>query len=183
MPRKPAPPPDDDALLAEALKDVAPLPDPGRVVHPPRRVQPLPYQTWRDERQVLAETLATGADWDVETEEDAAFLRPGLDRQVLRKLKRGHWVIQEQLDLHGMNRMEARLAVAAFLNECLARGLRCVRIVHGKGLGSKQRLPVLRAKVRLWLTRRDEVLAFCDARPADGGSGAVVVLLKAGTRG
>ena len=182
MPRKPAPPPDDDALLAEELKDVAPLPDHGRVVHPPRRARPLPYQSWRDERQALAETLTSAADWDVETEADAAFLRPGLDRGVLRKLRRGHWVIQEHLDLHGMNRMEARLAVAAFLNECLGRGLRCVRIVHGKGLGSKQRLPVLKTKVRLWLTRRDEVLAFCDARPVDGGSGAVVVLLKAGSR-
>jgi len=178
----PVPPPDDDALLAEELKDVAPLPDHGRVVHPPPRAQPLPYQTWRDEREALAESLTSPADWDVETGDDAAFLRPGLDRQVLRKLKRGHWVIQEHLDLHGMNRMEARLSMVAFLNECLARGLRCVRIVHGKGLGSKQRLPVLKTKVRGWLTQRDEVLAFCDARPVDGGSGAVIALLKSGTQ-
>jgi DNA-nicking Smr family endonuclease len=176
------PPPDDDALLAQELKDVAPLPDHGRVVLPARRAQPLPYQTWRDEREALAESLTAAADWDVETGEDIAFLRPGLDREVLRKLRRGHWVIQEDLDLHGMNRMEARLCVAAFLNDCLARGLRCVRIVHGKGLGSKHRLPVLKAKVRCWLTQRYEVLAFCDARPVDGGSGAVVALLKADTK-
>jgi DNA-nicking Smr family endonuclease len=180
MPRQPAPPPDDKAVLAEALKDVAPLPDHGRVVLQARRAPPLPYQTWRDEREALAESLTAAADWDVETGEDVAFLRPGLDRQVLRKLRRSHWVIQENLDLHGMNRMEARLCVAAFLNDCLARGLRCVRIVHGKGLGSKHRLPVLKAKVRYWLTQRDEVLAFCDARAVDGGSGAVVVLLKSG---
>jgi DNA-nicking Smr family endonuclease len=175
-------PPDDDALLAEELKDVAPLPDHGRVVHAPRRTRPLPYQSWRDERAALVESLTSPADWDVETGEDTAFLRPGLDRQVLRKLKRGHWVIQDQLDLHGMNRMEARHSLGEFLNECLAKGLRCVRIVHGKGLGSKHRLPVLKAKVRYWLTRRDEVLAFCDARPVDGGSGAVVALLKADTK-
>ena len=182
MPRPPAPPTDDDALLAQELKDVAPLPDHGRVVHPPRPAQPLPYQTWRDEREALAESLVAPAEWDVETGEDTAFLRPGLDRQTLRKLKRGHWVIQDHLDLHGMNRMEARLSVANFLNDCLARGLRCVRIVHGKGLRSKHRLPVLKSKIRVWLTRRDEVLAFCDARPVDGGSGAVVVLLKGGSR-
>ncbi|HET9701847.1 MAG TPA: Smr/MutS family protein [Burkholderiales bacterium] len=183
MPRQPSPPPDDDTLLAEALKDVAPLPDHGRVVLPARRTQPLPYQTWRDEREALAESLTCAAEWDVETDEDTAFLRPGLDRQVLRKLKRGHWVIQENLDLHGMNRMEARLCVATFLGECVTRGLRCVRIVHGKGLGSKHRLPVLKAKVRYWLTQRDEVLAFCDARQVDGGSGAVIALLKSGSRG
>jgi DNA-nicking Smr family endonuclease len=137
----------------------------------------------RDERKALSESLTSPADWDVEMGEDASFLREGLDPQVLRKLKRGHWVIQDQLDLHGMNRLEARLSVAAFLNECLARGLRCVRIVHGKGRGSKHGLPVLKAKVRLWLTRREEVLAFCDARPVDGGSGAVVALLKATTKG
>jgi DNA-nicking Smr family endonuclease len=88
-------------------------------------------------------------------------------------------VTQDQLDLHGLRSEEARQLLAAFLNEALAKGLRCVCIVHGKGLRSENREPVLKRKVGNWLAQRDEVLAFVQARPEDGGSGAVVVLLKA----
>jgi DNA-nicking Smr family endonuclease len=88
-------------------------------------------------------------------------------------------VVQSHLDLHGMNRDEARHHVALFLAECLQQGQRCVRIVHGKGLGSPGREPVLKKLVQGWLAQRKEVLAFCQARPADGGAGAVVLLLRA----
>jgi DNA-nicking Smr family endonuclease len=98
--------------------------------------------------------------------------------QSLRKLRSGTWVIQNQLDLHGLDRHEARAALVDFLSGCVKRGVRCVRVIHGKGLGSKNREPVLKTKVKHWLTQRDEVLAYCQARPVDGGSGAVVVLLK-----
>ena len=106
------------------------------------------------------------------------FLRPGLSRQVLRKLRSGTWVIQNQLDLHGLDRHEAREALAGFIARCVKRGVRCVRVIHGKGLGSKNREPVLKTKVKHWLAQREEVLAYCQARPVDGGSGALVVLLK-----
>jgi DNA-nicking Smr family endonuclease len=107
------------------------------------------------------------------------FLRPGLPRDILRKLRRTHWVIQEHLDLHGLTGDEAALETAKFLAECKRVGLRCVRIVHGKGLRSKGREPVLRRRIRKLLTRRDEVLAFVEPRAIEGGSGAVVVLLEA----
>jgi DNA-nicking Smr family endonuclease len=94
-------------------------------------------------------------------------------------LRRGRWVTQEKLDLHGMNRDEARHAVVSFLRECRDRGHRCVRIVHGKGLSSPGREPVLKKLVLGWLTQRSEVLAFCQARTVEGGAGAVVVLLAA----
>jgi DNA-nicking Smr family endonuclease len=97
---------------------------------------------------------------------------------VLRKLRRGHWVVQDALDLHGLNREEARLSLAQFLGACLKRGLRCVRIVHGKGLRSPGKEPVLKGKVQLWLARREEVLAFCEAPANQGGSGAMLVLLR-----
>ncbi len=99
---------------------------------------------------------------------------------VLRDLRRGRWVVQAHLDLHGMTRDEARHHVALFLRECLAREQRCVRIVHGKGLGSPRREPVLKKLVLGWLGQRQEVLAFCQARPAEGGAGAVTILLRAG---
>jgi DNA-nicking Smr family endonuclease len=88
-------------------------------------------------------------------------------------------VVQDQLDLHGLTRAEAHEALAAFLRTAVRYARRCVRIVHGKGLGSKNREPVLKVKVKVWLARRQEVLAFCQAPPAHGGSGAVLVLLRA----
>ena len=97
---------------------------------------------------------------------------------MLRKLRRGHWVIQSQLDLHGMRREEAREALAEFLKQAVKRGIRCVRVIHGKGLGSVNREPVLKNKVRNWLVQKEEVIAFCEARNIDGGAGAVLVLLK-----
>lgn len=183
-PVKPEPlaeePADDNALLREALKDVAPLPDPGKATlrRPPPK--PIPVQKLRDNQQVLQDSLSDQIPFEVglETGDELVFLRDGLSNMVLRKLRRGHWVTQDELDLHGLRSEEARQLLVAFLNEALARGLRCVRIVHGKGLRSENREPVLKRKVGNWLAQRDEVLAFVQARPEDGGSGAVVVLLK-----
>ena len=102
---------------------------------------------------------------------------------MVRKLRRGVWAIQAQLDLHGLRRDAARERLGNFLRAAVRDGLRCVRVIHGKGLGSKDRQPVLRGKTRVWLAQRDEVIAFCQARPAEGGGGALVVLLKpAGSR-
>jgi DNA-nicking Smr family endonuclease len=105
-----------------------------------------------------------------------------LGPDVLRKLRRGHWVVQDVVDLHGHNRQEARLLLAEFLGASLKRGLRCVRLVHGKGLRSPGKEPVLKGKVQLWLAKRDEVLAFCEAPRNQGGSGALLVLLKAASK-
>jgi DNA-nicking Smr family endonuclease len=164
----------------DAVRDVRRLPDPGRVVHPPKPRTPLPYQRLEDDRQVLRDSLSDHAQQDLELESgDAlAFLRPGLSRQVLRKLRSGHWATQDQLDLHGSRSVDARALLVGFLAQAVKRGHRCVLVVHGKGRGSKNREPVLRPKLAGWLAQRDEVLAFCQARPVDGGSGAVLVLLK-----
>ena len=184
-PAKPEPPAeepaDDDALLRDALKDVAPLPDPGKAIlrkHPPR---PVPVQRLLDDEQVLADSLSDHIPLEVglETGDELVFLRNGLSNLTLRKLRRGHWATQDQLDLHGLRSDDARALLVEFLNEALVKGWRCVRIVHGKGLRSENREPVLKRKVGNWLAQRDEVLAFVQARPEDGGSGAVVVLLKA----
>ena len=183
-PVKPEPPAeepaDDEALLREALKDVAPLPDPGKATLRGPPPKPIPVQKLRDDQQVLQDSLSDQIPFEVglETGDELVFLRDGLSNMVLRKLRRGHWVTQDELDLHGLRSEEARQLLVAFLNEALARGLRCVRIVHGKGLRSDNRVPVLKRKVGNWLAQRDEVLAFVQARPEDGGSGAVVVLLK-----
>jgi DNA-nicking Smr family endonuclease len=141
---------------------------------------PVAEQRRRDERAALAESLDGPVSLDdaLDSGEELTYLRDGLSRQVLRKLRRGHWVMQAELDLHGMNRVEAAAAVAEFLKDCAATSRRCLRIVHGKGLGSRNREPVLKGLLRKWLQQRDEVLAFCQAPAAEGGSGALLVLLK-----
>jgi DNA-nicking Smr family endonuclease len=170
----------DASMFRQAVADARPLPKHGKAVR--RREQPPPYpvQSRLDEHEALVESMSAplqAEDW-MDAGDEPNFLRPGLPRDVLRKLRRGNWVTQGQIDLHGLNRHEARDALAAFLAGCLKRGVRCVRIIHGKGLGSKNREPVLKEKVKLWLARREEVLAYCQARPTDGGSGATMVLLK-----
>jgi DNA-nicking Smr family endonuclease len=101
---------------------------------------------------------------------------------VTRKLRRGDWSIQRQLDLHGLRRDEARERLSFFIREAYKHGIRCVRVVHGKGLGSPGKAPVLKSRVHSWLVQKNEVLAFVQAKPADGGGGALVVLLT-GSRG
>jgi DNA-nicking Smr family endonuclease len=181
--RRTAPPqPRADEAWREWLDGVTPLPAPNRAAHPPPRARPVPRQRLRDERAALRDSLSDHLPWDVglETGEELAFLRPGLGAPTLRKLRRGHWKMQAELDLHGLTAPEARARLAQFLEHCLRSGLRCVRVIHGKGLRSPNREPVLKRKVAGWLMQRDAVLAFCQARPADGGGGAVVVLLKSG---
>ncbi len=162
--------PPDDEEFRRAVAGVAPLAESRRVVLRPDPPPPLPRQSERDERAALAESLAGPVSLDdaIDSGEELSFLREGLSRQVLRKLRRGHWVVEDSLDL----------SVNDFLRRCMARRSRCVRIVHGKGLGSHNREPVLKGMLRKWLSLRDEVLAFCQAPAAQGGAGAVLVLLR-----
>jgi DNA-nicking Smr family endonuclease len=171
-------------LFIEAVEGVAPLPAPNRADIRPPRIKPVPLQRFHDEKQVLKDSLSDPIDFleTGETGEELFFARPGVPRAALRKLKRGGWIIQAELDLHGMRSDEARLNLAGFLQQCARQDRRCVRIIHGKGLRSRNREPVLKHKLRHWLAQRNDVLAYCQARPVDGGSGAVIVLLKSATR-
>ena len=167
-------------LFELAVGPVKPLVTARRVHHPPRPVEPVPRQRQLDEQAVMREALSD--EFDVETllhtDEALSFRRPGLGPDVSAKLREGHWSIQRQIDLHGLRTDEAREALGGFIRECHQLGLRCVRVVHGKGLGSPGRTPVLKDRVPRWLAQKTEVLAFVQARPAHGGAGALVVLLK-----
>jgi DNA-nicking Smr family endonuclease len=171
--------PEDSDVFREAVRDVRPIAPPNRVEPFRKPVEPLPAKRLEDERAVLDELahLAVEGD-DLEFEDDATFLRPGLPRDILRKLRRTHWTIQDTLDLHGLTGDEAVAETAVFLAACKREGRRCVRIVHGKGLRSPGREPVLKRRIRKLLTRRDEVLAFAEPRAVHGGGGAVIVLLQ-----
>jgi DNA-nicking Smr family endonuclease len=143
---------------------------------------PIPTQRQNDERAVLREALSD--EWDtsslLDTDEALSFRRPGVGADVIRNLRRGEWSVQKQLDLHDLRTEEAREALGQFIRECHKQGIRCVRVVHGKGLGSPGKVSVLRPKVQSWLIQKNQVLAFVQATPAQGGAGALVVLLQAG---
>jgi DNA-nicking Smr family endonuclease len=173
----------DADLFRRTVGPVSPLSISDKAPSPVAAPLPIPRQHLADEQAALQESLSDEFNVDtlLDTDEALSYARAGIGGDVLRKLRRGHWVIQAQLDLHGMRRDEAREALAEFLRNAARRGLRCVRVIHGKGLGSVNREPVLKNKVRAWLVQKEEVIAFCQARAADGGSGALVVLLKATT--
>ena len=150
------------------------------VVHlAPTPPAPVAVQHQRDEAQALREALSD--EFDVTTLLDAddqmSFRRPGVGTDVTRRLRAGDWSIQREVDLHGLRSDEAREALAACIRTAHRQGVRCVRVVHGKGLGSPGKQPVLKTKAQRWLIQKKEVLAFVQAKPAEGGAGALVVLL------
>ena len=169
-------------LFAHAVGQVVPLRRAGYAA--PERPRPAPRarQRERDDRAVLVEAISDGFDAEslLDTDDALSFRRRGVGIDVVRKLRRGVWVLQGEIDLHGLRRDEARERLSAFLHEATRSGKRCVRVVHGKGHGSPGREPVLKGKVKSWLVQRSEVLAFTYARAADGGHGALIVLLKPG---
>ncbi len=145
----------------------------------PKHTKPIPKKTIEDEQQVMDSLLSD--DWDpgeVESGEELFFYRPGIQKSVFRKLRTGKYSVEAELDLHGSFAKEARELVSGFISESQARSLRCVRIIHGKGLSSPNKKPVLKNKVNKWLQQIDAVLAFSSALRVDGGTGAVYVLLK-----
>jgi len=166
------------------LADVAQLPATKKAGVRRPRPAPLPQQTLLDERNALHAAKYGNEPaphtWDIgqEFEGEQTFLRAGLGTDVLTRLRRGRWVVQAELDLHRLTAHEAHEALGTFLAEARVAGLRCVRIIHGKGLTSPNREPVLKGKVRRWLAHVDDVLAYCEAPRHAGGSGAVVVLLR-----
>jgi DNA-nicking Smr family endonuclease len=171
---------DDTQLFQEAVKGARPI-KVDRALAPVKKPKPIPKQLIRDERQALVDSLSDHyiPAHELESGEELLYLREGQSPVILSKLRRGHWVVQAHIDLHGMISDEARAYVSEFITDCKKRGIRCVRIVHGKGLGSRNREPILKHKLRGWLMQKDEVIAYAQAKANDGGSGAVLVLLKA----
>lgn len=168
-------------LFVRAAGAVKPLPDKRTALLKKERKLPTTLQYQRDEKAVLKEALSDEFDVStlLETDEHLSFRRPGIGSDVTHKLRRGDWSIQRQLDLHGLRRDDAREALGHFIRKAHRQGIRCVRVVHGKGLGSPGKAPVLKSRVHSWLVQKNEVLAFVQAKPADGGGGALVVLLMA----
>ena len=173
---------DPAELFRQVAGAVAPLKDKNLADVERPVPAPRPRQREEDEREVLREAIETPLSFEdrLDTGDEAAYLRTGLPRRVLTDLRRGRWVVQGELDLHGLTRDEARASLARFIALSLQQGRRCLRVIHGKGHGSPGRMPVLKHLSRGWLAQREDILAFCQARPHDGGDGALLVLLQAG---
>ena len=170
--------------LAAAFADVRRLPPSTRARHAPIRPAPIARQRIADDADALTASKY-GAElapenWEIGQEHEAeqTFLRRGLSPELLKKLRRGEWSVQGEIDLHGHRTDEAHDALSDFLIEVTQRGYRCVRVIHGKGLTSPNKVPVLKGRVRKWLSHWDEVLAYCEAPLNAGGGGAVLVLLR-----
>jgi DNA-nicking Smr family endonuclease len=170
----------DQDLFSRAIGATQPLRPRPTVPLAPEPPPPIAVQQQLDEQRVLHEAISDEFDATtlLDIDDALSFRRPGIGVDVTRKLRKGGWTIQGEIDLHGLRRDEAREALAAFLRDAIRRGWRCVRVVHGKGLGSPGKTPVLKGKVQGWLMQKDEVLAFVQARGDEGGAGAVVVLLR-----
>ena len=171
-------------LFARAIGATEPLRRKAAVPLAPQPPAPIPVQHQLDEQRVLRESLSD--EFDVTTlldvDDAMSFRRPGIGTDVTARLRKGEWAIQGQVDLHGLRSDEAREALGGFIRNAYKQGLRCVRVVHGKGLGSPGKQPVLKTKAQRWLIQKNEVIAFVQAKPAEGGAGALVVLLAPSRR-
>jgi DNA-nicking Smr family endonuclease len=167
-------------LFQAAIGKVQAMAPPKRAELTIERPKPIPKQHMLDEAAALQEAISDEVDITtlLDTDESLSFRRPGVGMDVVHKLRRGQWSIQRQVDLHGLRTEEARSALTTFVRDAQRQGIRCVRVVTGKGLGSPGKTPVLKDKVHRWLVQKNEIVAFVQAPPAQGGAGALVVLLQ-----
>ena len=173
----------EQQLFVRAVGPVKPLAPQARVPLKTRAPAPEPLQLQLDQQAVLRESLSDEIDIGslIDTDDQLSYLREGMGRDVIRKLRQGGWALQGEIDLHGLRSDEAREALGGFIRQAHRQGWRCVRVVHGKGLGSPGKTPVLKNKVLRWLVQKNEVLAFVQATPSEGGAGALRVLLAPGS--
>ena len=169
---------DDSELFRQAIGPVTRIYH-DKVICNKKKPEPYPVQTIRNNLQVKEEMLSSAPDTaELETGDELHYIRPGIQKHIFKKLRRGQFTIERELDLHGMTVDIANKSLSIFLANCRVLNNRCIKIIHGKGRGSREKQPVLKKKLNHWLQQRDDVLAFCSARPVDGGTGAVYVLLK-----
>ena len=175
---------DEINLFREAVKGATPLkisPKKKEYKVPQKKPKPVPLNFIRDEKQALIDSISDHYEplHDIENGDELFYIRQGHSPDVLKKLRKGYWVVQKSIDLHGMISDEAKAYVVQFIVECKKNNIRCIRIVHGKGYNSKNKEPILKNKLKHWLAQKEEVIAYAQARAHDGGSGAVIVLLTA----
>jgi len=175
-PAAPALSAEDSRLFRETIGEVIPvISDRAQLeVKRPKPRRRTNQSVWSDNTPAGLPLLATG---DI-----MAFIAPGMQKRVLQRLRSGKFGIDAELDLHGLTVDEAKRQIAGFLTFCLAEGHRCLHLIHGKGYRSEGDYPILKNRINVWLRQHADVLAFCTARPMEGGTGAVYVLLREGAK-
>jgi DNA-nicking Smr family endonuclease len=169
---------EDSELFRQAVGKVLPVRQDSVPAYR-RRPRPVPAQTRSDEQAVMTALARGEFEHDgAQTGEEIQFKRDGIQERVFQKLRRGQFSIEAELDLHGLTIAAAKDALSLFLADVMRKRQSCVRIIHGKGRGSRDGKPVLKLKLQSWLRQRNDVLAYSSARPRDGGTGAVYVLIK-----
>ena len=161
------------------MHDVKPLRVKHHVVHHSVKPPAIPMKTLEDERQVLRDMLSDAYDpIEIQPGDMLSYYLPGLQNRIVRKLRSGHYRIASELDLHGLNARDAKQQLLKFLHDAHPGQGECVRIIHGKGNRSNHKGPVIKTKINNWLRQHERILAFHSARPVDGGTGAIYVLLR-----
>jgi DNA-nicking Smr family endonuclease len=169
---------EDSALFRAAVGNIKPLQQDSIVINKPKPSVP-PARHEKDERPQMQALIDSEYDENLlERGDELLFSRPDVQKATFRKLRRGQFTIEDELDLHGLTVEMARTVLSDFLVDCHMQSLRCVQIIHGKGIGSEQKQPIIKNKVNNWLRQRDDVMAFCSAQQRDGGTGAIYLLLK-----
>ena len=169
---------DETELFRRSVGDVTPVRQ-DRIHPSPDKPEPIAAQRLADEAAVIQEMAEGFFDTEAaETGEELLYKTPGIQDKVFRKLRRGQFAVSAELDLHGYTVEHAKNCLSDFLRQCVKSNQRCVRVIHGKGLRSRQGRPTIKSRIGKWLQQRQEVLAYCSARQVDGGTGAIYVLLK-----
>ncbi len=170
---------EDYSLFREAVQDVVPLRPTNHAAHTREKPPAIPFKTIEDEQQVIRDMLSDEYDpTELQPGDMLSYCRPGVQTRIFRKLRIGQYRIASELDLHGLNARQAKQMLLHFLHEVHPGYGECVRIIHGKGNRSSYKGPVIKTKINNWLRHHDRVLAFHTARPVDGGTGAIYVLLR-----
>lgn len=168
----------DKELFRSSVGDVVPIKQVGITLEK-KKPKAIPGQRYLDEQKVLDELLNGTIDpAELETGEELIYSRPGFQKKAFKKLRKGLYIVEAELDLHGMIVVEAKKSLVSFIQHCHNKGFRCVKIIHGKGLGSKNGKAIIKSNVNYWLQQREDTLAFCSALPNDGGTGAIYLLLR-----
>jgi DNA-nicking Smr family endonuclease len=169
---------EDSALFRKTVGSIKPIKQDSIVINKPK-LSHTPSKTEEDDRAIMQELFDSEFERNLlERGDKLSYSKPGIQKQTLRKLRRGQYPIEAELDLHGMTVATANMALSRFLGQCIAHSQRCVRIIHGKGIGSKNKKPIIKNRLNNWLRHQDNVMAFCSARQTDGGTGAIYLLLK-----
>ncbi len=168
---------EDSHLFLETIGKVSPIKSDKHTLAPTQKPKPYPKKN----TPYIADKLTIESSDPVNAlyaEDTLSYTAPGLQKNVLKKMRRGHYGLDAELDLHGLTSAEAKRELIKFLHFCELDGCRCIRIIHGKGYRSENNLPVLKNDINVWLRQHQEVQAFCSTAQKDGGAGAVFVLLR-----